>query len=190
MGISVAEIIIRPISFSIYMVSDLFSFLNELININFSSDNPVITSFDIKSLFTNVPLDETIDIITTRLFHNTTHFQYFSRDQFTKLLRFAVKNWHFIFSEFLFGQIDSVSVGSPLGPLFANIFLSFHKTWFQKCPQGFKPVYYRRFVDDGFLLFRSTEHIDLFLNFLNQQHANIKFTSKVETDRTFSFLDI
>ena len=41
-----------------------------------------------------------------------------------------------------------------------------------------------------FSLFRSTEHIDLFLNFLNQQHANIKFTFEVETDRTLSFLDI
>ena len=36
------------------------------------------------------------------------------------------------------------------------------------------PIYYRRYVDDWFLLFRSPEHVNLFLNFLNQQHANIK----------------
>ena len=72
-------------------------------------------------------------------------------------------------------QIDGVSMGSPLGPYLTNIFLSLYEnTWLENFPRSFKPIYYCRYVDDCFLLFRSTEHVNLFLNFLNQQHANIK----------------
>jgi hypothetical protein len=53
-------------------------------------------------------------------------------------------------------------MGSPLGPLFANIFLFFHKTtWLNNCPTNCKPLLYRRYVDDTFLLFRSRDHIPL-----------------------------
>lgn len=83
--------------------------------------------FDIKSLFTNVPLYETINIITNKLFSNPTQFHTFSHDQFTKLLNFSVKNCHFIFNNSLYEQTDGIAIGSPLGPTFTNIFLSFHE---------------------------------------------------------------
>ena len=82
-------------------------------------------------------------------------------------------------------------MGSPLGPLFANIFLSFHeKGWLSKCPADFKPLLYRRYVDDCFLLFKSTDQIPQFLDFLNRQHPNIKFTCEIESNSTLPFLDI
>ena len=68
--------------------------------------------------------------------------------------------------------------------------MSFHEQiWLQNCP-SFKPVLYRRYVDDCFLLFRSLNHVPLFLKYLNQQHPNITFTSEVERDRKLPFLDI
>ena len=77
-------------------------------------------------------------------------------------------------------------MGLPLGPYLANIFLSFHEnTWLESCSRSFKPTYYRRYVDYCFfLLFRSSKHINLFLNSLNQQHAIEK------SNKTLSFLDI
>ena len=39
-------------------------------------------------------------------------------------------------------------------------------------------------------VFRKEEHIDLFLNYLNKQHNNIKFTKEVETHNSLNFLDI
>ena len=56
-----------------------------------------------------------------------------------------------------------------LGPLFANIFMSFHeKSWFYNCPSLFKPLLYRLYVDDCFLLFRFLDHVALFLNCRNR----------------------
>ena len=94
-----------------------------------------MTSFDISSLFTNVPLDETIDIIISKLFLNPTHYLGFTCGQFKELFSLAVKNCHFLFNGHLYEQVDGVAMGSPLGPLFANIFLSSHeRTWLDNCP--------------------------------------------------------
>ena len=54
----------------------------------------------------------------------------------------------------------------------------------------FRPIFYRRYVDDTFILFKSQSHIAKFLNYLNQQHTQIKFTHKVEIDNKLSFLDV
>ena len=57
------------------------------------------------------------------------------------------------------------------------------------CPNEFKPVYYRRYVDDIFVLFKSPEHLDQFKDYFNTCHLHIKFTSEHETDNQMPFLD-
>ena len=82
-------------------------------------------------------------------------------------------------------------MGSPLGPTLANVFLCYHeKIWLQNCPSEFKPVIYRSYVDDTFLLFHSKYHIEKFRNHLNRQHKNIKFTFETENENSIAFLDI
>ena len=104
-----------------------------------------MVSFDIKSPFTNIPLDETITIIVNKLFHNVIRFHGFFREQFTKLLQFSLKNCRFLFNDQLFEQTDGVAMDSPLRPLFANIFLSYHEEfWLDNCPKKFKPSFYRQ----------------------------------------------
>ena len=175
------------------MVKDSFSFVQELLSLNLDSNNVVMASLDVTSLFTNmyIPLDETIDIISNRLFSNAVRFHGLTQLEFNKILGLAVKNCSFLFNGVLFQQIDGVAMGSPLGPLFANIFLSFHESnWLSNCPVNFKALLYRRYVDDCFLIFQSADHIPQFLSYLNHQHPNIKFTSEVESSSTLPFLDI
>ena len=82
-------------------------------------------------------------------------------------------------------------MGSPLGPHLANIFMNYmEKKWLQDCPLDFKPVLYRRYVDDTFLLFKSDLHVDSFLSYLNSKHPNISFTSDNEEDQILPFLDV
>ena len=82
-------------------------------------------------------------------------------------------------------------MGSPIDPTFTNIFLSYYeKIWLRDCPAEFKPMFYRRYVDDTFMVFKDSSHIPLFLDYLNNKHQNIKFASEVETDSTISFLDL
>ena len=120
---------------------------------------------DVTSLFTNIPLDETIKIIADQLFSNSNNFEGFSRDEFVKLLNLAVKNCHLIFNGKFYDQIDGVAMGSPpLGPLLAHIFLSFHETnWLKDCPFEFKPLYYQHYIDDSFIFLN---HVTIFYHFL------------------------
>ena len=57
-------------------------------------------------------------------------------------------------------------------------------------PSHFKPIVYRQFVDDTFLLFQSKDHVEKFRNYLNKQHENIKFTLEIEKNGSLSFLDV
>ena len=178
--------LLTPLTTNPFIITDSFSFVQELLNSDIDSRNVFMASFDVVSLFTNIPVNETIGIISNALVSDHQFFQDLNRSEFEKLLSLSVKNCHFTFT-----QVDGVAMGSPLGPLFANIFMSFHEQkWLNNCPSFFKPLLYRRYVDDCFLLFRSSDHVPLFLDYLNQQHANITFTPEIERDGKRPFLDI
>ena len=96
------------------------------------------------------------------LFSNDTKVNNINRIDFEKLLRAILQN-KFTFDGKIYKQIDGVAMGSPLGPTLANSFLCFHEQiWLDKCPCELKPVYYKRCVDDIFILFRSPDHHEKF----------------------------
>ena len=150
-----------------------------------------MASFDIKSLFTNVPLNETVEICINESFTNTEIVNGFNRTQFKNFLKLAVNDCIFLFDGKTYKQCDGVAMGNPLGPTMANAFLCYHeKIWLRDCPTDFKPIFYRRYVDDTFVIFRLKEHIPLFLDYINSKHNNIKFTVEIEQEQKIPFLDI
>ena len=60
----------------------------------------------------------------------------------------------------------------------------------EQCPDSFKPVFYKRYVDDTFVLFKHHSHAELFLNFINEFHPNIQFSMDIESNNQLSFLDL
>ena len=82
-------------------------------------------------------------------------------------------------------------MGLPLGPSLANAFLChYEKLWLDSCPLEFKPVVYRRYVDNIFVLFKSKDHLLSFAKYMNTRHKNLKFTFDFEQNNSFSFLDV
>ena len=154
--------------------------------------NSFMVSFDVQSLFTNVPLQETIDIILNKLFPTPDSIvNGFNRVNFEKLLELAVMNTNFIFNGKLYKQVDGMAMGSPLGPTFANIFMChLEEQFISQCPDHFKPRFYKRYVDDTFVLFSNRDAAQSFLNFINNYHPNITFTMDVENNDKLPFLDI
>ena len=72
-------------------------------------------------------------------------------------------------------------MGSPLGPILTNIFLSHHEeNWLNKCPIELKPSFYISYVDDIFVLFESLECSQLFREYMSSKHQNINFTVEQE----------
>ena len=89
-----------------------------------------MSRLDVVSLFTNTPLDETIDICVNQLFENTDTAEGFTKSEFKQLLCLPIKESYFVFSGLLYRKIDVIAMGSPLRPSLANAFLSYHeKDW-------------------------------------------------------------
>ena len=82
-------------------------------------------------------------------------------------------------------------MGSPLGPSPANAFLVVHEQdWLDSCPLEYRPLYYRGYVDDIFVLFKSSDHLKWFQSYLNSSHVNLPFTIETEQNNKISFLNI
>ena len=150
-----------------------------------------VASFDVTSLFTNVPVRETVDIVLSSLYETQETVGGMSRNQFKKLLELCVNDNRFIFNQDHFMQHEGFAMGSPLSAPMANLFLCHHEVkWLHDCPEAFKPLIYRRYVDDTFLVFKKREHIDEFCSYLNGKHPNINFTKEYENENKLSFLDM
>ena len=83
-------------------------------------------SLDVDSLFTNIPLDETIDICTNTIYSKQDVMQGINKEELQNLLSLATKESYFIFNDVLYKQKDGVAMDSPLGPTLANAFPCFY----------------------------------------------------------------
>ena len=139
-------------------------------------------SFDIASLFTNVPLDEVISICADLLYRSAlTSVPSFSESVFVELMELATKSVSLSFNDIMYRQVDSFSMGSPLGPILANIFVGFYEKLWQ-VPKPY--IYLRlRYVDGTFLYFSSRNEALSFFNCLNDLHPSLTFTMDEEKDK-------
>ena len=150
-----------------------------------------MASLDVDSLFTNVPLEETIHICVNELFKSNSSIHGLNKKQITEMLSLTTKESIILFDMAFYTQVDGVAMGSPLGPSLANAFLCHHETkWLNDCPEKFKPVFYKRYVDDIFVLFKRPEHVKPFVDYMNSKHKNINFSFETEKDEQMPFLDI
>ena len=179
--------IIKPTIPSNHMLSSTTDFIERLKAINLPSRHSLV-SFDVQSLFTNVPLNEAIDLACRYVYdHNSPSKPSYDRKHFKKLLMYATSG-EFLYNQKMYRQVDGVAMGSPLAPTLANLFMAhLEQTWVASRSAPF--VYYR-YVDDIFCVFDlDVSNHSEFLTFLNSQHANLKFTVEVGST-TLPFLDV
>ena len=71
--------LLKPLTSNDYTVKDSFSFTKEVLDFDASC---FMTSFDIKSLFTNIPLTETLNLCVQNLYRNQTHVNNLTKSSF------------------------------------------------------------------------------------------------------------
>ena len=87
----------------------------------------IMTLFGVVSPFTNVLLEDTINIILGRIYVKKEIVTNIFRCKMHKLLYWCMKHQHFTFDSKIYIQNNGVAMGSPLGPVLVNVFYS--RTW-------------------------------------------------------------
>ena len=100
----------------------MIPFVSQIKNANYC--RKFLVSFDVTSLFTNIPLQETIDIAINLILNHNPNLN-ITKKELKKLFLFATSQTHFIFNSMFYNQIDGVAMGSPLAPVLANTFIGF-----------------------------------------------------------------
>ena len=129
-------------------------------NLNIENETSFMCSFDISSIFTNVPLSETIKICADRSELNSPPFP---EEVFIELMETATRSVEFSFNNEMYQEKDGVAMGSPLGPALANIFVGLHE---ECCSTTTKSQVYFRYVDDTYTIFKTEAECDIFLKHL------------------------
>ena len=111
----------KPFTTNQYTAKDSFAFTED---IRKQASAKFMVSLD--SLFTNIPLNETIDICVELLYKDSDKVDGLSRDDFREILTIAVTKSFILFDRLYFKKIDGVAISSPLGPKLAYIFLGHH----------------------------------------------------------------
>ena len=165
--------LLEPVISTTHCTKDSFSFCEEIKKVRTS--NTFLVSYDVCSLFTSIPLNEAIIITVDLLFEKNLGFKISKAD-----IQFATSGTHFMFEGKFYDQIDGVAMGSPLGPVLANLFMGYHEQKWLESFEECELILYHRYVDDA----------DKFFVFLNQRHPKIKFTIEKQTKNKLSFLDL
>ncbi len=166
------------------IVKDSFSFVDSISNMNLS--DRFMVSFDVQSLFTNVPLRETTLFVKTIISDFDLSLP-FSSDLLEDLILLCAENTKFQFQNKLYPQVNADFF--PLGPVLADIFLGYLENYRLKDLIGDKTVAYFRFVDDIFCVLPDSISANDLLNSLNSTHPSLSFTLEFEKDRSLPFLD-
>lgn len=133
------------------------------------TETDICVSFDVKSLYTNVPRQYTIEKIKKYLDEKHGGMVIERTDQegktaalhsniLAKLLAKCTKG-HFLFNKKLYTQVDGVQMGSPLGPTLANWFLGDIEELIFKDSKPWYPKFYTRYVDEVFAIFSNINEI-------------------------------
>ena len=184
--------VLKPVEqfFCQHCIKDSFALVDSLTQFNREGNcgDYVLASVDVVSLFTNVPVNKCLDVISDCINQNVSIN--FDRGLLLRLLTLCVSDVQFLFNGTFYRQVDGVAMGSPLGPILANIFVGY----IESCTPDLNcdaVLYYSRFVDDGLAIAKSQRTIERLVAGLNSVHQGITFTIEHEDqDRKLAFLDV
>ena len=119
--------------YSKHCINNSFTFAKFMQNLNIENETSFMCSFDISSLFTNVPLSETIKICADALYRSELNSPPFPEEVFIELMETATRSVEFSFNNEMYQQKDGVAMGSIS---YCNRFIT---PWSFLCSKGKTP---------------------------------------------------
>jgi Ser-tRNA(Ala) deacylase AlaX len=149
-----------------------------------------MASLDVTSLFTNIPVQETIEIILNNVYnHGNLPPPSITRNTMKELLKYCTTESPFRSpNNKLYLQVNGVAMGSPLAPTFAEFYMcTVENTVLDD--NNVKPAIYARYVDDMYVVVRDEEHLEQ-LRRKMEENSDLKFTYELNVNDKLPFLDI
>ena len=150
-----------------------------------------MVSYDVEALFTSVPVESAISIVKKHLeedreLHQRTAL---AVKQISCLLEFCLNTTYFTFQGKMYEQVKEAVMGSPIGPIVANLFMEDLETKALDTALS-TPKIWKRFVDDTFTIIQKA-HKDAFLDHINSIDSNTHFTYEDPKENgSIPFLDM
>ena len=118
--------IFQPLTINDYNIKDSFDAVNWIKNIpkELFDEGYRFVSFDVESLFTNAPLQKSINVILKRIYDDKLIHNYIKKNAMCKLIKDTCKKTAFSFDNIIYEQVDGVGMGSPLASVLANIIMT------------------------------------------------------------------
>ena len=105
-------------------------------------------SYDVDSLFTNVPIDKTIEYICKQIYVNKKLVPMCSKAVFVKLPKIVITESIFSANGRLYKQIDGVTMRGPLSVVFLGCFLNDIE---EQLVAPASPIFYIRYANETHL---------------------------------------
>ena len=166
-------------------------FIQQIRDVKLQQDETII-SYDVKALFTSVPIQPVLNIIKNRLEKDQQLQQRTSMSvsQITSLLEYCFRSTYFVFQGEYYEQLEGAAMGSPLSPIIANMYKEEFEIRALSTSPNPSPTLWKRFVDDTFVVIQ-TAHKDEFFHHINSLEDSIQFTVEdIQADGSLPFLDV
>ena len=149
----------------------------------------IMASFDVTSLYTNVPINDTLVIIKDLLVNDDCLQERTKIPplELLEIIKILLTETCFLFNGEFYKQTDGVAMGGPTSSTVAEIYMISHEQTAlttTTCP----PKVWERYVDDVFLIIKK-HWLEEFYDHINGLHEQIKFTIEKEKDSNLAFLD-
>ena len=139
-----------------------------------------MVSFDVKSLFTSIPVDLALTITNQRLQQDQDLAERtnMSISNIMRLLEFVLNHNYFKHDNTHYKQIFGCAMGSPISPVIADLVMEeIEETAIATASHP--PKWWFRYVDDSHACLRK-DQVDEFHQHLNSINTNIQFTQELE----------
>ena len=151
----------------------------------------VMTSYDVKSLFTCIPPQGALEAVRSRLREDDSLGERtkLSVQNVCDLLELCLTSVYFVFKGVFYTQKHGGAIGSPISPVVSDIYVENFERKAMVSFAGIPPRVWWRYVDDTFVIIKELIR-ESFFSHINTVDKYLQFTEEPMSDtRTIPFLD-
>ncbi|XP_065370896.1 uncharacterized protein LOC135963045 [Calliphora vicina] len=182
--------ILRNIVSPKYNIQNSVELKRKLESVSLENDD-IMVSFDVVSLFTNIPIHLAIRNILDKWKTLKEHTA-IPRQTFLKILQFCLTDNNYLtFDNKFYHQTYGMPMGNPLSPTIANIVLDtlLDDVIDELRANNIEIKFITKYVDDLFAIIRKSDE-EKILKTMNVYHNKIQFTIEREKNMSIPYLDI